>query len=77
MGKGCEVSPSAWGACRGGCRRVRGIVVGFCWSCGPTCRTASGPPGGGFEQQRHSRSVNDRQAAGQRRAGQSSGGLDR
>ena len=28
MGKGCEVSPSAWGACRGGCRRYRDPAEG-------------------------------------------------
>ncbi|ERH15639.1 hypothetical protein HMPREF1549_03133 [Actinomyces johnsonii F0510] len=65
---GCRASPSGWGArCR--CRRCEyRIVVGCCWSCRLTCSTAGGPSGGGISQQRHSRSDDDRQTAGKRRA---------
>ena len=71
MGKGhhVSVSVSVRGACSRSRRRVGNIVVDVRLGCCRTCSTASGPPVGGGEQQLHSRSNDDHQATGERRAG--------
>ena len=76
-GKGRHVLASVRGACRHGRRHVGNIVASVRLGCRHTRGATSGPPVGSCEQQRHSRSDDDHQATGERRAGQPPGGSDR